>query len=84
MKTMQEIIEYAKAAALVDVFSNTDSEEWPDNPMELLESGDTSDEAGDKKMFAWEPFQYYPPKDLLDLVESFMANYIVAMQWAKE
>lgn len=84
MKTMQEIIEYAKGAALSDVFSNVDEDEWPDNPIELLESGDTSDATGDKNMLAWEPFEHYEADDLLEVVQSFMKNYIVAMQWAKE
>jgi len=84
MKTMQQIIEYAQAAAFMDVFSNVDDDEWPENPMELLESGDTSDTSGEEKMFAWEPFEHYDANQLLDLVKSITAGYIVAMQWAKE
>lgn len=84
MKTMQQIIEYAQAAAFMDVFSNVDEDEWPKNPMELLESGDTSDADGEEKMFAWEPFEHYDANQLLDLVKTVTAGYIVAMQWAKE
>ena len=84
MKTMQQIIEYAQEAALMDVFSNVVNDEWPENPMELLESGDTLDTGWEEKMLPWEPFENYDANQLLDLVQSITAGYIVAMQWAKE
>ena len=83
MKTSEEIKQYALWAALEHFFSNVGEDEFPDDPMELLANGDTSDSEGNYKMFAWEPFEHYPAEWLYDEVEAMASVIERAMNWSK-
>jgi hypothetical protein len=84
MKTKEEIKQYALEVALGHFFVNVGEDEFPDDPMALLATDDTSDESGKEKMFPWEPFEYYPARRLYDEVEALASVIERAMLWAQE
>lgn len=84
MRTKEEIKQYALDVALGHFFVNVGEDEFPDDPMALLATDDTSDESGHEKMFAWEPFEHYPARRLYDEVEALASVIERAMLWVQE
>jgi hypothetical protein len=84
MRTRKEIKQYALYMALEHFFVNVGEDEFPDDPMALLASDDTSDESGHEKMFPWEPFEYYPARRLYDEVEALASVIERAMLWVQD